>query len=521
MGTSNISGIGKIFVQGQVSGVNGTAQEDDLAVAFTEVMSQMSAMAESVSVDTESMTSVSAVDTEFRRSGNREVKIQEKTKPELKQENVSEKAEEFTENVKEVLKDELGVSDEQIEEAMETLGLTFADLLNSNQLAALVAELTGTEDMSALLCSEEFMTVMKEIGALGKNLMQELGVTSEELTQLLEMSQNSVDAEAEVPEAATGIEVSGDAVQMEQEVPEDGVQMGQEMPQDNVQAVESTTDAMANATGTQQSTEDEVAVVNAAENSETAETKLSVNEKVQSDEALEEAEVHLTTEAEKAVQVMEGDTETGFSEEQSANESGVQTKNDALDSVNQNAAETTFAQVQNNARETVPQVQSAAVQTTQQVDVAEVVRQIVEYSKVVVTNHATTMEMQLNPENLGKIYMEITSKDGVVSAHITAQNEVVKEALESQLVELRQNLNQAGVKVDAVEVAVGSHEFERNLEQNAKQHEEQAAEREKTAKQTRRINLSDLDELSGLMTEEESLVVQMMAANGNSIDYTA
>ena len=32
-------------------------------------------------------------------------------------------------------------------------------------------------------------------------------------------------------------------------------------------------------------------------------------------------------------------------------------------------------------------------------------------------------------------------------------------------------MNQAGVKVDAVEVTVGGHEFEKNLEQNAKQEE--------------------------------------------------
>ena len=162
-----------------------------------------------------------------------------------------------------------------------------------------------------------------------------------------------------------------------------------------------------------------------------------------------------------------------------------------------------------------------AMEFSSQLDVNNIIRQIVEYSKVTLSNQATTMEMQLNPENLGKIYLEITSKDGVVSAHITAQNDFVKEALESQIVELRQNMNQAGVKVDAVEVTVGSHEFEKNLEQNAKQEERQAEEQEKAAKQTRRINVNELDELSGLMTEEENLVAQMMADQGNSIDYTA
>lgn len=41
------------------------------------------------------------------------------------------------------------------------------------------------------------------------------------------------------------------------------------------------------------------------------------------------------------------------------------------------------------------------------------------------------------------------------------QNELVKEALEAQMAELKQSMNQAGVKVDAVEVTVGSHELKK------------------------------------------------------------
>ena len=108
-----------------------------------------------------------------------------------------------------------------------------------------------------------------------------------------------------------------------------------------------------------------------------------------------------------------------------------------------------------------------------------------------------------------------------MSAQIFTQNEAVKEALEQQIVTLKENMNQAGVKVDAVEVSVGSHEFERNLEQEAKQDERQAEEQERASQSTRRINLNELDELGGVMSEEESLVAQMMAEQGNSIDYTA
>ena len=88
-----------------------------------------------------------------------------------------------------------------------------------------------------------------------------------------------------------------------------------------------------------------------------------------------------------------------------------------------------------------------------------------EFTKVTVREAQTTMEMQLNPEHLGKLYIEVTTKEGNVSAHIMTQNELVKEALESQMAELKQSMNQAGVKVDAVEVTVGSHEFEKNLDE--------------------------------------------------------
>ena len=43
----------------------------------------------------------------------------------------------------------------------------------------------------------------------------------------------------------------------------------------------------------------------------------------------------------------------------------------------------------------------------------------------------------------------------------------------------------------------------------------------KAANATRHINLNELDGLSGLMTEEETLVAKMMAEQGNSVDFTA
>lgn len=488
MGTSDISGIGKVVVQGQTADVKGSTQVEELTVAFTEVMSQMSAMAgesakanTQADISTEFKISLSQPDTGFERRKSNGVQIQESSKAEPKQEQLSEKMEKFAEDVEEVLKEELGVSKEQIEKAMETLGLTFSDLLNPNQLANLVAELTGAENMSELLCSEEFMTIMQEVSVLSENLLQELGITADELTGLLDTASNSIDTTTE-----------------EQIIQTEGI----------AQNVEAASDAVNETLKTQK----DIDTAQTHESSETAEGKLTVNEKVQEEEpeSADEGTVRVAEfDTDETAKSGTGRNET-FSGQQNTGDAGAETRNDMSPSMNQNVAETDFLQVQDSVGETASQV-----------DVAEIMKQIVEYSKVTISNQATTMELQLNPENLGKIYMEITSKDGVVSAHITAQNEAVKEALESQLIELRQNLNQAGVKVEAVEVTVESHEFEKNLEQNSRQQEEQASQQEKASKGTRRINLSDLDELGGLMTEEENLVAQMMADQGNSVDYTA
>jgi len=155
------------------------------------------------------------------------------------------------------------------------------------------------------------------------------------------------------------------------------------------------------------------------------------------------------------------------------------------------------------------------------IDTMDLIEQIAENVRVSISEGTSSMEMLLNPENLGKVYLQVSSKEGVINAHIAASNEAVKAALEAQVAELRQTLNQSGVKVDAIEVTVASHEFEKNLEQNQNQEQKQGERQQEQLSHRRNLNLSSLDELSGVMTEEEALVAQIMRDNGNSVDLTA
>ena len=97
----------------------------------------------------------------------------------------------------------------------------------------------------------------------------------------------------------------------------------------------------------------------------------------------------------------------------------------------------------------------------------------------------------------------------------------MKEALEHQMIQLKDQMNQGGTKVTSIEVSVGTHEFERNLEEGQQQRQQEEAETKGENRRTRNLNLNNLDELSGLMTEEEELVTKMMRENGNSVNYTA
>ena len=65
------------------------------------------------------------------------------------------------------------------------------------------------------------------------------------------------------------------------------------------------------------------------------------------------------------------------------------------------------------------------------------------------------------------------------------------------------------------------NEFEQNLEQNNRQEEQKGEMQEELSKGRRNINLTSLDELAGVLSEEEVLVAQMMRDNGNSVDFTA
>lgn len=149
-------------------------------------------------------------------------------------------------------------------------------------------------------------------------------------------------------------------------------------------------------------------------------------------------------------------------------------------------------------------------------DTQDIMRQIMDYMKIQVKPDLSNLEMQLHPESLGTVHVQVASKAGVVTAHFITQNEAVKAALESQMVQLQDNFSEQGIKVEAIEVTVQTHQFEQNLDQGQGRHQEEGTGKSKT----RKINLNEPLNIEE-MEEEEVIAAEMMTANGSTVDYTA
>ena len=173
-------------------------------------------------------------------------------------------------------------------------------------------------------------------------------------------------------------------------------------------------------------------------------------------------------------------------------------------------------EILSNVFENVKEVVSESLDVETDDISSKIIKQITDEIHLLSKENSTALEIQLEPERLGKVSLTVESKAGTVTAQLVVQNEISKEAIESRISELRESLDKQGIKVDAIEVTLASKEFEQNLDKgnNAGEQNEQ--------KKQRHISKSDLDEVNGITGEkEESIVEDVMKQMGNTVSYTA
>lgn len=175
--------------------------------------------------------------------------------------------------------------------------------------------------------------------------------------------------------------------------------------------------------------------------------------------------------------------------------------------------------------ENLQQIQGSATaveQSTERFDLQrtqEIIDQIADYVKIHSSEKLTSMEIELNPASLGSVNLHVSSKGGVISAQLYAQDEAVRAALESQVAVLKESLEAQGMKVDAIEITEHSHQLEQNLDQNGDRQESTEAQKKPGR---RLLNLDELPEEEAYeeeMTQAEKLQIEMMRMGGNKLNF--
>lgn len=379
----------------------------------------------------------------------------------------------------EQLADELGLDIEDIENAMQTLGLTNLAILDNTNMTQIIAEVTGADDMMAIVTNADLYLSVQDmhdaVDTTKSNLMEEFGFSEEEFSEALEDFQQNM-PKPETAEAETTNPINETPAVFE-------IQSTQELAGANRIEVSSVVQ-----------TERPIETVDAAETSENI-----------SFETVEDVTAVLSSEK-------EDESESSGNKNQNADDFAGSTFNNLMNQISSSLSE-------------VAETEEANAQQMPRTNPQDIMEQITESIKLNITEQNTRMELQLHPASLGTVNVMIEqAKDGNMVAKFLTHNEDVKAAIEAQLQVLQEKFNEQGIKVTAVEVTVNTSGFDQTLNDSQSQKEDDQDAQESIRKPMRRIRLGDLsmdDEGIAGIDEEDQLTAEMMAINGNSVDFSA
>ena len=400
---------------------------------------------------------------------------------------LAEEISEITNQIVDKIKSEFEVTDEEIEEAMEVLGLTIADLTKPTELRNLLMELTGTSDSIELLTNVELYDSVKEVTDFASNLFTEVAkdfsLSTEQLTEMI----NTESFE----EALNEVDVSVTSNEAETEADAEVVS--------EVTVDKTTEQALA------------------FENSD----KANANETkpVESNNSNESEEVPIDTEkkAPDKIEKPESFTQSSLMNDEAMNVRSENRKNFNFDnSNNQDLSLGQTGTVTNQTVNTVGDIVETVTSYTTGADTDNIMRQVTDYVKVHISEDVTKMEIELHPASLGTVNMQINSQNGQITAHLTVQNELVKSVLETQMIKLQETFDEQGTKVSAIEVTVAEYSLNSQSDNN---YSEERNGRDYGSKK-KGINLNEIGSLDEL-DEEEQLEAKVMEMNGSSVNYTA
>ncbi len=197
---------------------------------------------------------------------------------------------------------------------------------------------------------------------------------------------------------------------------------------------------------------------------------------------------------------------------QSVVENEIKASDNQQDSKDASAQQNAFAdQFLQNLQQVVEEVSEVSGKTEITTQIREIADQILEKIKITVTPEITSFDMVLTPEELGRVNLTITEQDGIMKASFVTENELAKEAIESNLVQFKEMLTEQGLKVDSIEVTVGNFEFNKNGQAETGQEEQK---RGKHRFQTE-------DTVTTGRMEEDQLAQHFMEGGESTVNYMA
>lgn len=351
-----------------------------------------------------------------------------------KQDNKSdEKVNDAVQNVKDTIKEELDVSDEDIAKAMEVLGITDNDLLSVVKVTELVSALTGADSIT--LITDDDMS-----GKL-TSVLDAVNTAQEDIADML-----NTDVDDAVLVVRTDAVVKKDT--------------------------------------------DETVVKN-------TDSSITDNQSVSETESLSDVLAAKVTAQGSSKHEESTGEHTGEQNHNTQSYGGV------ADSIIQSMKDS-FADI--------------VTEDTSRVSEADIVNQVIDQIKLSSGRELTSIEVMLNPERLGSVHVTVTAKNGILSAQIAAQNEQVKTALENQVTALKENFQNQGIKVEAVQITVMTHQFEAG--QNFGQNESERKQSEQ--KINKKLNLSDYMDDEDETVSTQDIRRKDSIQNGNSsVEYMA
>ncbi len=355
-----------------------------------------------------------------------------------KQDNKSdEKVNDAVQNVKDTIKEDLDVSDEDIAKAMEVLGITDNDLLSVVKVTELVSALTGADSIT--LITDDDMS-----GKL-TSVLDAVNTAQEDIADML-----NTDVDDAVLVVRTDAVVKKDT--------------------------------------------DETVVKN-------TDSSITDNQSVSETESLSDVlAAKVTAQGSSKHEESTGEHTGEHTGEQNHN---TQSYGGVADSIIQSMKDS-FADI--------------VTEDTSRVSEADIVNQVIDQIKLSSGRELTSIEVMLNPERLGSVHVTVTAKNGILSAQIAAQNEQVKTALENQVTALKENFQNQGIKVEAVEITVMTHQFEAG--QNFGQNESERKQSEQ--KINKKLNLSDYMDDEDETVSAQDIRRKDSIQNGNSsVEYMA